>query len=111
MKGQTYVILTFVFVILIAIFAVTNVESVEVNYFFWKRESPLILLILFSVLMGGLLTMVAGSIKYFNLQRENRQLAENIKRLKTELSKYTTVEFDEEVNQQAEDTKANNHHD
>src|SRR5690625_2503316 len=85
MKGQTYVILTFVFVILIAIFAVTNVESVEVNYFFWKRESPLILLILFSVLMGGLATMVAGSVKYINLKRENKQLSKELQQLKAKL--------------------------
>ena len=85
MKGQTYVILTFLFIIIIAVFAIINVESVEVNYFFWKRESPLILLILFSVLMGGLVTMVAGSVKYFNLKRENKQLSKELHELKVEL--------------------------
>src|SRR5690625_1159021 len=88
MRGQTYVILTIVFGIIIAIFAVTNVESVEVNYFFWKRESPLILLILFSVLMGGLLTTVAGSVKYINLKRENKQLLQKIDQLTNEIHDY-----------------------
>lgn len=85
MKGQTYVILTFLFIIIIAVFAIINVESVEVNYFFWKRESPLILLILFSVLMGGLATMVAGSVKYFNLKRENKQISKELHELKVKL--------------------------
>lgn len=85
MRGQTYVILTIVFVIIIAVFAVTNIETVEVNYLFWKRESPLILLILFSVLMGSLLTMIAGSIKFFNLKRVNKQLIQENERLKVEL--------------------------
>jgi len=38
MKGQSYVILAIVFIIIIAVFAVTNVEAVEVNYLFWSVE-------------------------------------------------------------------------
>src|SRR5699024_4796718 len=74
MRSQTYVILTIVFVIIVSIFAVTNVEPVEVNYLFWKGKSPLILVILFSVLMGGVITAAAGSVKFFRLQRMNKQL-------------------------------------
>ncbi|MFA1820521.1 lipopolysaccharide assembly LapA domain-containing protein [Virgibacillus oceani] len=72
MKGQTYVILSIVLVIIVAVFAVTNVEAVEVNYLFWSAESPLILVILFSVLMGGIITGTAGTVKVFQLQKENR---------------------------------------
>lgn len=96
MKGQTYVILTIVFGIIIAIFAVINVESVEVNYIFFKRESPLILLILFSVLMGGVLTMIAGSVKYFNLKRENKQLIQKIERLTNQLG-HDMKDFDSTI--------------
>src|SRR5690625_2855971 len=95
MRGQTYVILTIVFGILIAVFAVINVETVEVNYLFWKRESPLILLILFSVLMGGLLTMVAGSIKYFHLKRENKQLLQEIEKLTNQLQHNNSFDNDD----------------
>src|SRR5690625_2599028 len=96
MKGQTYVILTIVFGIIIAIFAVINVESVEVNYIFFKRESPLILLILFSVLMGGVLTMIAGSVKYFNLKRENKKLKQKIELLTKQLG-HDMKDFDSTI--------------
>jgi uncharacterized integral membrane protein len=72
MKGQTYVILSIILVIIVAVFAIANVETVEVNYLFWRGESPLILIILFSVLMGGIITGVAGAVKVFQLQKENR---------------------------------------
>ncbi|HLR03788.1 MAG TPA: lipopolysaccharide assembly protein LapA domain-containing protein [Virgibacillus sp.] len=72
MKGQTYVILSIIFVILVAVFAVTNVDTVQVNYLFWDGQAPLILVILFSVLMGCVITAAAGVVKVFRLQRELR---------------------------------------
>lgn len=81
MKGQTYVILTILFTIIIAIFAILNVEPVEVTYFFWTVKSPLILIILFSVLMGGIVTATVGAFKYLNLQRKNKVLREEIHKL------------------------------
>lgn len=74
MRGQTYVILSIVVIILIAVFAVTNVDSVEVNYLFWSVESPLILVILFSVLMGGVLAATAGSVRLYHVKKEKREL-------------------------------------
>src|SRR5699024_4287547 len=87
MKGQSYVILAIILVIIIAVFAVINVSPVEVNYLFWKMESPLILVILFSVLMGGLITGAAGMVKIFRLQRDIRALREENKQMKTVLQK------------------------
>lgn len=70
MRGQTYVIVAIIFVILVAIFAVMNVSPVQVTYFFWQVESPLILVILFSVLMGGMITAAVGMVRMFKLQKE-----------------------------------------
>ncbi|WP_099158627.1 LapA family protein [Virgibacillus ndiopensis] len=81
MRGQSYVILAIIFVILVAVFAVTNVETVKVNYLFWSGEAPLILVILFSVLMGGVITAAVGVIKIFRLQREVRTLKSKNKRI------------------------------
>src|SRR5699024_3563694 len=81
MKGQTYLILTIIFIIIISVFAVLNVANVEVNYIFWKGSSPLIFVILFSVLLGGVLTMVVGSKRYYSLHRENKHLQEKIAKL------------------------------
>lgn len=74
MKGQTYVILAIILVIIVAVFAVTNVNPVEVNYLFWTQESPLILVILFSVLMGGIITASVGIVRIYRLQREIKLL-------------------------------------
>ena len=64
MKNQTYVIFTIIFAIIISIFAVLNVGAVEVDYLFWSGKSPLIFVILFSVLLGGILTTAFGTGKY-----------------------------------------------
>lgn len=78
MRGQTYVIVTIILIIFIAIFAVMNVDTVRVNYIFWTVESPLILVILFSVLMGGVVSATVGAFKMIRLQKENKLLiAEN----------------------------------
>lgn len=74
MKGQTYVIIAIIFMIVVAIFAVTNVDPVQVNYFFWQVESPLILVILFSVLMGVIITAAVGMVKMFKMQRDLKSL-------------------------------------
>lgn len=80
MKGQTYVIAAIVLTIIIAVFAVINVDQVTVNYLFWSAESPLILVILFSVLMGGLITTIVSTVKFFRMQKEISKLNhENVK--------------------------------
>lgn len=85
MRGQTYVILSIIFIIIISVFSVLNVANVEVNYIFWKGSSPLIFVILFSVLLGGILTMTVGSRRFFTLHREN-------KALKEQLAKYEAID-------------------
>ncbi|MGP4074516.1 LapA family protein [Halobacillus sp. K22] len=74
MKGQSYIIFALIFALIIAIFAVINVEPVQVNYMFGTGEAPLILVILISVLLGGLATASVGAVRYFKLKRENRSL-------------------------------------
>lgn len=74
MKGQTYVILAIVCTIIISVFAVLNIEEVKVNYLFWSGSSPLIFVILFSVLLGCLLMMMVASKKYFQLKKQIKSL-------------------------------------
>ncbi|UFT97887.1 DUF1049 domain-containing protein [Radiobacillus kanasensis] len=74
MKGQSYIITALIFALIVAIFAVINVEPVEVDYLFGTGNAPLILVILFSVLMGGLITASVGFVRILRLQRENKRL-------------------------------------
>jgi uncharacterized integral membrane protein len=88
MKGQTYVILAIIIVIIVSVFAVTNVEAVEVNYLFWSGESPLILIILFSVLMGGIITFAVGARRMIHLQREIKKMRAVNDRMSKTLDKH-----------------------
>lgn len=99
MKGQTYVILGIIVLIIVSIFAVTNVAVVKVNYLFWSGESPLILVILFSVLMGGLITAAAGGLKIFHLQRANKNLKNENQRLEKILKDHHLLEEADELPQ------------
>ncbi|KHF41994.1 LapA family protein [Halalkalibacter okhensis] len=80
MRGQWSLILGIIAAVIIAIFAVINVDSVRVNYMFGTAEWPLILVILGSVLMGAIIVGAVGMVKVYRLQAE-------IKRLKHSQSK------------------------
>src|SRR5699024_4250715 len=81
MKGQTYVILAILCIILISVFAVLSMSVVEVNYLFWSGSSPLIFIILFSVLFRGLIRMLYRTWKIDQIKRQNRQLNAQMKPL------------------------------
>lgn len=82
MKNQWIILLSIAFTLIVAIFAVINVDSVTVNYLFGESSWPLILVILGSVLMGGLIVSSVGLIKVFNLQREVKSLKKQLFALK-----------------------------
>jgi len=58
MKLQWLLLIGLVFAVIIAVFAVVNVDEVPVNYVFGEAEWPLILVILASALLGFLLSSV-----------------------------------------------------
>ncbi|GEN56029.1 hypothetical protein GCM10012290_09280 [Halolactibacillus alkaliphilus] len=82
MKGQTYVIAALVFALIVATFAVINVDPVEVNYLFFTSESPLILVILVSTLLGGLITSGFGIAHLIGAKKKIRQLESENKQLR-----------------------------
>ncbi|WP_163970103.1 LapA family protein [Oceanobacillus halotolerans] len=103
MKGQTYTIIAIIVVIIVAIFAVANVEPVQVNFVFGSGEIPLVLLILFAVLMGGIITAAVGMIKVFRLERSIRKYKEENERLNT-LLKENNLEKEAEMGGSPETT-------
>lgn len=107
MKGQTYVILAIIFVIIVSVFAVINVEAVEVNYLFWSGESPLILIILFSVLMGGVITFAVGARRMFHLQRQLKKLQSENDRMNKTLQKHGLAEVKPKDKSNVEETQRN----
>jgi len=85
MKRQWSLILAIIFAIIIAIFAVINVEPVEVDYLFGKAEWPLVLIILGSVFMGGFIIASAGVVRILTIHRRLKVAEKENAKLKTEL--------------------------
>ncbi|MFC0473631.1 lipopolysaccharide assembly LapA domain-containing protein [Halalkalibacter kiskunsagensis] len=74
MRGQWTLILGLIAAVIIAIFAVINVEAIRVNYLFGTAEWPLILVILGSVLMGAIIVGAVGMVKIYQLQAEIKRV-------------------------------------
>lgn len=85
MKTQTALILGLVFALVIAIFAVINVDPVKVHYGLGSAEWPLIIVILFSVLLGGLAIFMFSLFRTIALKRRNKELLQQIEKLKKEI--------------------------
>lgn len=84
MKGQSVLISALVFALLIATFAVINVDSVQVNFLFTKATLPLILVILISTLLGGLTAGLLGIVRQIRLQRSIKLLQRQVAELTAE---------------------------
>ncbi|WP_407269562.1 lipopolysaccharide assembly LapA domain-containing protein [Radiobacillus sp. PE A8.2] len=110
MKGQTYIILAFIFALIVAVFAVINVDPVKVDYLFGTGDAPLILVIIISVLMGGLITASVGIVRLIKLQREIKSLRRENMKLKEQLENNEKIvpqseEIPEEIGQTEPEAK------
>jgi lipopolysaccharide assembly protein A len=92
-KIQWNMLFGIIFALIVAVFAVINVDSVSVNYLFGVGQWPLILVILISVLLGGLIIGSAGMIRIYSLQRRVKQL-EKEKREREEKNNSKNKNFD-----------------
>lgn len=80
MRLQWSLILGLIFALLTAVFAVINVDPVQVNFGFDVVSIPLILVILGCALIGGVIVGSYGIFRQYKLQKQ-------IKALNAELSK------------------------
>ncbi|OIJ07710.1 hypothetical protein BKP35_18715 [Anaerobacillus arseniciselenatis] len=74
MKGQWGLIIGLFVALLIAIFAVINMDVVTVNYVFGTAEWPLVIVIISSVLMGGILVGGVGLYGIYKIRAELKAL-------------------------------------
>ncbi len=73
MKFQWNLLLGLLFAIIIALFAIFNIDTVQVNYIFGTAELPLVLVILFSALLGA---AVSGFVAMFRTVQSNHRVKE-----------------------------------
>ncbi|MFC4711897.1 LapA family protein [Planococcus dechangensis] len=78
MKVQWLLLLGLVFAIIIAIFAVLNVDNVPVNYGFGEAQWPLILVILVAALLGFLLSGIIAMTRTYHLNRKVKTLQKEV---------------------------------
>ncbi|MGG5331579.1 lipopolysaccharide assembly protein LapA domain-containing protein [Enterococcus sp. AZ163] len=83
MKRQWKVILGFVLVLIIVVFAVLNNQEVPVNFGFSKLYSPLILVIIGSAIIGALVIFLTSSATMFQQKRQVKQLQSQIDEFET----------------------------
>lgn len=103
MKFQWTLLLGLAFALIVAVFAVINVDPVTVNYLFGESEWPLILVILGSVLMGGIIVGSVGLFRMFVLQREVKTLKKKNKVLEDQLDQKDSVQEETAQHHQIED--------
>ncbi|MBT2643657.1 DUF1049 domain-containing protein [Bacillus sp. ISL-41] len=103
MKFQWTLLLGLAFALIVAVFAVINVDPVTVNYLFGESEWPLILVILGSVLMGGIIVGSVGLFRMFVLQREVKSLRKKNNSLEEQLAQKDTAQEETANEQQIED--------
>lgn len=83
LKRQWKVILGFILVLIIVIFAVLNNQEVPVNFGFTKIFSPLILIIIGSAIIGALVIFLTSSATMFQQKRQVKQLQKQIEDFET----------------------------
>ncbi|MCP3741198.1 LapA family protein [Rossellomorea sp. BNER] len=86
MKFQWTLLLGLIFALIVAIFAVINVDPVTVNYLFGTSQWPLILVIIGSVLMGGIIIGSVGLMRLYMIQRKVKALEKENTLLRSEMS-------------------------
>ncbi|WP_203641847.1 lipopolysaccharide assembly protein LapA domain-containing protein [Levilactobacillus andaensis] len=74
MKNQWRIVVTLLLVIVVAVFAILNVESVPVSFGFTTVRWPLILLLLVSILIGAVLMILFSTITTFRHNQAYKEL-------------------------------------
>ncbi|WP_150266786.1 LapA family protein [Paenibacillus tepidiphilus] len=83
MKLQWSLILGLIFALLIALFAVINVDPVQVNFGFDQVSIPLILVILGCALIGGVIVGTYGIFRQYKLQKQIKGLTAELDKLRS----------------------------
>lgn len=84
MKLQWSLIFGLLFALLTAVFAVINVDPVQVNFGFDVASIPLILVILGCALIGGVIVGSYGIFRQYKLQKQIKVLTAELNKLRDE---------------------------
>lgn len=91
MKLQWSLILGLIFALLTAVFAVINVDPVQVNFGFDQIELPLILVILGCAVIGGVIVGSYGIFRQYKLQKQIKVLNAELSKLRDAGNSFDTL--------------------
>lgn len=102
MKKQWGTIIALILIVIVALFAVLNVESVPVSFGFTVVAWPLIMVILGSLFIGALTTVLISTSSTYKNKKELKQgkkELENAENRKAEALAQLRAEYDEKLTQ------------
>ncbi|WP_093687828.1 LapA family protein [Sporolituus thermophilus] len=79
-----FLFLSFVFALLVAIFAVQNSLPVTVSFLMWSFQTSLVIIILGAATFGALVIVSLATLAQFRLKRTIHQLRQRLSDLETE---------------------------
>ncbi|WP_379137264.1 lipopolysaccharide assembly LapA domain-containing protein [Paenibacillus sp. sgz500958] len=91
MRFQWSLIAGLIFALLTALFAVINVDPVQVNFGFDVVSIPLILVILGCALIGGVIVGSYGIFRQYKLQKQIKGLTAELSKLRDSNSSMETL--------------------
>ncbi|MRN52809.1 LapA family protein [Paenibacillus monticola] len=97
MKFQWSLIAGLIFALLIALFAVINVDPVEVNFGFDVASIPLILIIVGCALIGGVIVGSFGILRQYKLQKQIKVLTAELAKLQDVNNSLETLNINNET--------------
>lgn len=88
------IVYSFIFLVLVIfgiVFAVLNAEPVKLNYYFGSQEVPLSLIIVFAMIVGAILGVVASASMIISNQLEAKKLRKSVELAEKEVTNLRAI--------------------
>ena len=88
------IVYSFIFLVLVIfgiVFAVLNAEPVKLNYYFGSEEVALSLIIVFAMIVGAILGVVASASMIFSNRREVMKLRKSVELAEKEVTNLRAI--------------------
>lgn len=96
---QKNFIISLVFAIIVAVFAIQNSNNINVNFLTFTFTTSQAVIIFISALLGGIIASLFGLIREFKLKRTNKELNKKVVELENNLKeKEEKLSKDKELN-------------
>ncbi len=88
------IVYSFIFLVLVIfgiVFAVLNAEPVKLNYYFGSEEVPLSLILVFAMIVGAILGVIASASMIISNQLEVKKLRKSVELAEKEVTNLRAI--------------------